>query len=142
MSDDERVPSATVETFLASLKRCLAEPEFMVRFYTTFMDSSEEVREKFRGTDLRRQARVLADSLYVLAVAAQGQEHSPARQELPRLARRHARQDLDIRPELYDLWLDCLVATARAHDASFTPETEAAWRATLGSGIAAMRAGY
>jgi hemoglobin-like flavoprotein len=138
----ESVPAATVETFLQSLRRCLAAPEFLVRFYARFMDSSDEVRAKFRGADMTQQARVLADSLYVLAVAAQGQDRSPARGELPRLARRHARQDLDIRPELYDLWLDCLVASAREHDAAFSPSIEDAWRATLGAGIEYMRSRY
>lgn len=131
-----------VETFLASLKRCLAVAGFLDRFYDAFLDSSDEVRAKFRDTDFRRQTQVLADSLYVLAVAAQGREGSPARGDLPRLAARHSRADLDIRPELYDTWLACLIDTARRHDAGFTPEVEAAWRATLMAGIEYMRARY
>ncbi len=138
----EAVPAETVETFLASLKRCLAEPEFLVKFYARFMDSSDEVRAKFRGTDMTQQARVLADSLYVLAVAAQGRERSPARGDLPRLAALHGRHGLDIRPGLYGVWLDCLVASARDHDPAFSPAVEHAWRATLGPGIEEMISGY
>lgn len=131
-----------VQTFLASLKRCLAAPEFLLDFYGVFMASSEEVREKFRHTDFERQTRVLADSLWVLAVAAQGDADSLAQGALPRLAARHSRKDLDIRPGLYDQWLDCLVSAASRHDPLFSPETEAAWRATLAVGIERMRAGY
>jgi hemoglobin-like flavoprotein len=146
MSDEHgeppRVERRLVESFLASLKRCLATPGFMESFYQSFVSSSEEVREKFRNTDLQRQARMLSDSLYVLAVAVQGQTGSPARGELPRLAERHSRKDLDIRPPLYDHWLACLIDTARGHDPQFTPEIEAAWRATLGAGIDYMKGHY
>jgi hemoglobin-like flavoprotein len=144
MSEQHRDPPPVerrlVESFVASLKRCLGTPGFMDNFYESFVSSSEEVREKFRNTDLQRQARMLSDSLYVLAVAVQGQAGSPARGELPRLAERHSRRDLDIGPHLYDHWLACLIDTARSHDPQFTPEIEAAWRATLGAGIDYMKA--
>jgi hemoglobin-like flavoprotein len=131
-----------VETFRASLKRCLAAPGFLESFYESFIASSEEVREKFKYTEMKRQARVLEDSLYVLATAVQGEENSPARGILPRIAARHSRQDLDIRPELYDLWLTCLLDATRRYDPEFTPEIEAAWRSALGWGIEYMRSRY
>ena len=133
------MPSETTDRFLHSLTRCLAEPAFLEGFYDRFVGSSEEVREKFHGVDLKRQVRMLEDSLYVVAVAVQGEEGSPARGALPWLAERHSRRDLDIRPELYDLWIDCLVDTARAHDPEFSPEIESAWRETLTVGANYMR---
>ena len=123
--------SQATDLFLQSLTRCLAAPAFLEGFYERFVGSSEEVREKFRGVDLRRQVGILQDSLYVSAVAVQGEEGSPARGALPFLAARHSRHDLDIRPELYDLWIDCLIETARAHDPQFGLEIESAWRETL-----------
>lgn len=136
------VERGLVEAFLASLKRCLAVPAFMDSFYQSFVNSSKEVREKFRNTDLKRQALMLSDSLYVLALAVQSQMDSPARGALPRLAERHSRRDLNIGAPLYDHWLACLIDTARHHDPQFTPEIEAAWRATLTVGIAYMKARY
>jgi hemoglobin-like flavoprotein len=136
------VNTPATDVFLASLKRCLGAPGFLVEFYERFVGSSDEVREKFRGVDLKRQARVLEDSLYVVAVAVQGEEGSLARGDLPRLAERHSRRDLDIRPELYDLWAQCLVETARAHDPEWTVDVEAAWRDTLAFGIESMRRRY
>jgi hemoglobin-like flavoprotein len=133
------VPSPSVEAFLASLKRCLAAPAFLESFYERFVGSSEEVREKFRGTDMKRQGRVLEDSLYVIANAVQGEENSLARGALPALAVRHGRQDLAIPPHLFDLWIECLVETARAHDPQFAPAVEAAWRETLTFGADYMR---
>ena len=62
--------------------------------------------------------------------------------DLPRLAELHSRSQLDIRPELYDQWLDCLVEAAGRHDPSFSPGVERAWRETLAVGIALMRSRY
>jgi hemoglobin-like flavoprotein len=135
--------SGHLDVFRASLKRCLATPHFLGNFYADFVASSEEVREKFRNTDLERQAKMLADSLYTLAVAAQAKEGAnPAWAEMPRLAQRHSRADLDISPRLYDHWLACLLEAVRLHDPEFSPEIEAAWRQTLAVGIEYMRSRY
>ncbi len=136
------MPSPSNEAFRLSLRRCLAASGFLDDFYERFVGSSEEVRAKFEGVDMKRQVRMLEDSLYVVAVASQGGEGSPAREALPRLAERHSRRDLDIRPGLYDLWITCLIDTARVHDPDFSPEVEGAWRETLAIGADYMRERY
>jgi hemoglobin-like flavoprotein len=136
------VASALTDAFLASLKRCLAAPGFLAGFYDRFLASSDEVREKFRGVDMKRQARVLEDSLYVVAVAVQGEDGSLARGDFPRIAERHSRRDLDIRPELYDLWVRCLVEAAREHDRQWSDDVATAWRETLAFGVEYMRRRY
>lgn len=135
-------PVSPIEAFRSSLKRCLAAPDFLLDFYGRFMASSDEVREKFANTDFTLQTRVLADSLWAMSVAAQGKAGSPAWGDLPRLAEKHSRRDLDIRPGLYDQWLDCLVAAARQHDPDFSDEVETAWRETLWVGIEYLRSRY
>jgi len=130
------------DTFLASFARCRAAAGFLDAFYQRFVASSEEVRAKFAGTDMKRQVRMLEDSLFVVAVAVQGEEGSLARSELPRIAARHSRADRDVRPQLYDLWLGCLIDTVRTHDPQFSAEVEAAWRETMAFGIDYMRARY
>ena len=130
------------DTFLASFNRCRFVPGFIEAFYERFISSSEEIRAKFAGTDMKRQVRMLEDSLYVVAVAVQGEEGSYARGDLPRIAARHSRKDLDIRPGLYDLWLECLIETVRTHDPQFSQEIEAAWRETLAFGVNYMRERY
>jgi hemoglobin-like flavoprotein len=131
-----------IDAFRASLKRCLVTPGFLREFYEVFSASSGEVREKFRDTDLDRQARVVADSLYIMAVAAQSKEDSVAWAEMARLAERHGHLDRNVRPELYDGWLSCLLQTAGKYDPQFSPEIEAAWRETLAPGIEFMRSRY
>jgi len=133
---------AQIDAFRASLNRCLSNPNFLRRFYEIFLDSSEEVRQKFRNTDFPRQTRILADSLYMMAVAAQLESDSQAWGEMARLAKRHGREDLDIRPGLYDLWLECLLKAASVHDPAFSPAIEAAWRETLRVGIQYLSSRY
>ncbi|HEX9187892.1 MAG TPA: globin [Vicinamibacteria bacterium] len=130
------------DAFLASLGRCRASTGFLEDFYARFVSSSEEIRAKFAGTDMKRQVRMLEDSLFVVAVAIQGEEGSLARGDLPRIAARHSRADLDVRPALYDLWRDCLIDSVRQHDPGFSGEVESAWREVLAFGIDYMRSRY
>jgi hemoglobin-like flavoprotein len=136
------VDQGTRAVFLASFGRCRAASGFLDAFYRAFVASSDEVRAKFAGTDMVRQVQMMEDALLVVANAVLGVEGSPARQDLPRIAARHSRSDLDIKPEHYDLFLECLLETVRTHDPEFTPEVEAAWRETMGFGIDYMRARY
>jgi hemoglobin-like flavoprotein len=141
-SREKLMASGFVETFRASLGRCMTTPNFLHEFYELFIASSPEVREKFRDTEFARQTRVLSDSLYIMAVAAESRDDSVGLKEMDRLAVRHAHSDLDIRPELYDAWLDCLLEAARRHDPEFSSEVEGAWRETLLPGIQHMRSRY
>jgi hemoglobin-like flavoprotein len=130
---------AQIDAFRASLNRCLSKPGFLRDFYEIFVESSPEVREKFKNTDFPRQTRVLADSLYMMAVAAQLERNAGAWTEMDRLASRHDRNGLDIRPGLYDLWLDCLLRAVARHDPEYSREIETAWRETLSIGIEYLR---
>ena len=130
------------ETFRASLRRCLADTAFLHDFYELFMASSDEVRQKFKGTEFPRQTRVLADSLYIMAVASESKDDAIAWKELDRLAERHSRSGLDIRPDLYESWVECLIKAAGEYDPDFSPEIETAWRSSLAPGIAHLRSRY
>jgi hemoglobin-like flavoprotein len=132
--------SARLEAYVGSLTRCLGLPAFLDRFYEIFLESSPEVAEKFKHTNFARQKVALGQSLYLMVMAAEGGEAAVA--YLDRIAERHARGALDIRPELYDVWLDALIATARELDSEFDDETEAVWREMIRPGIEIMRARY
>jgi hemoglobin-like flavoprotein len=126
--------------FAESLSRCLADGGFLDRFYELFVESSPEIAEKFRETDFERQKQALSSSLYVMVMALERQ--APALAYLERIARRHGRQDLDIRPGLYAVWLDCLVRAAKEYDPLFSKETEQLWRESMQFGIEFMQARY
>jgi hemoglobin-like flavoprotein len=128
------------ELFNDSLERCTASPEFLDRFYDLFLASSREVAEKFRHADFPKQKRMLQASLYMMILATDGK--AEIHRDLQRIAKRHSRTDLDIRPELYTLWLECLIQAVRECDPQFTPETEAAWRRIMEQGIKFMQSYY
>jgi hemoglobin-like flavoprotein len=129
-----------VELVNDSLERCTPHADFFATFYLRFRDSSEEVAKKFEGTDIRRQTRALRDSFYLLLRAVGGDPE--AWQALELRAIRHDRRHLDIRPDMYQLWLESLVITIRDFDRELDAITEAAWRRVMKKGIDFMSARY
>jgi len=131
----------TLETFEASLDRCTADPAFLDRFYEKFLASSPKVREKFARTDFVHQKRALRGSFHLLLLAAETDKGDPGRY-LRDLAAQHGRRQLDISADLYDIWLDSLLATVREFDPDFSPEIEQAWERVMMVGIHYMLAHY
>lgn len=120
--------------FSSSLDRCLDNDRFLDAFYDRFLASSDEVRAKFADTSFDRQRAMLRGAFFMMRDAARdGGADDPY---LRYVAERH--RALDIRPDMYDLWLDCLVETVAEHDPRFSPDVEAAWRSVMEKGIAAM----
>ena len=85
-------------------------------------------------TDFVRQKRALSASLHLILLVAQDPDKDAARY-LSEVAERHSSGHLGIGAELYDLWLDSLVATVREFDPQFGPAVEQAWEDTMAIGI-------
>ena len=132
---------AILEQFEDSLRRCNADPEFLDRFYERFLRSSPRVREKFRATDLLRQKRMLQASLQLLLVAAQDDGKRPT-PYLDEVAARHSASQMAIGAELYDLWLDSLLATVREVDPAWSALVDQAWETVMTVGIAYLVSRY
>jgi hemoglobin-like flavoprotein len=129
-----------IARFDVSLARCLADQAFLTRFYDLFVATSPEVAEKFRGTDFRRQRRATAASLYVIVLALEQGEAATI--YMNQIARQHGRDDLDIPPEMYDPWRDCLLQAVREFDPLFNDELERTWVEVADFAIAFMRERY
>lgn len=112
---------------------------FFETFYARFVAASPEVAEKFRHTDMVRQRAMLKKSFYHL-LAFYASSH--ADYYLNKVAISHNRRHLDIRPGLYDLWLDAMVESVRRHDPHCCPEVELAWRLVMSPGIVYMKFHY
>lgn len=128
------------DIFLASLDRCSAKADFIPGFYKRFLQSSEEIRAKFRFTDFEKQNAMLVESLRVSAGATEGSPE--ALQELKSRAHSHNRDHLDIKPELYHFWLDAAIATAEEFDENWTEEVATAWNKILGFVIEYIKKRY
>ena len=129
-----------IARFDTSLARCLAEQAFLTRFYELFVESSAAVAEKFRDTDFRRQRRAMGASLYVIVLALEQGEAATI--YLEQIAKQHGHENLDVPPEMYDAWRDCLLESVKEYDPLYSDEIEQAWRQAAEFAIDFMRKRY
>ncbi|HWP38566.1 MAG TPA: globin [Gemmatimonadales bacterium] len=134
------VPTATLELARASYERCSAVPDFYACFYRNFFRAAPEVEPRFAQTDFRRQHQLLKHALGLLLAFPTRPDDGPVL--LMRVADRHSRRDLGIRPDLYPRFVDALVQTVAEHDVAFTPHVADAWRVAIAPGIAFMQGRY
>ena len=109
------------------------DPLFLDQFYEIFLASSDEVSAMFNNTDMETQKAMLMTSLVYM---------SHAHKDSPGLLSSIAKKHNNIRPYLYTLWLDSLIAAAKSIDPLFDVKTEILWRKTLQPGIDFMIAKY
>jgi len=129
--------AARLAEFHRSLDRATAEPEFLERFYDSFMAISPKIQQVFEGTDMARLKRKLKSSLHVMTLAV---DDSPGADDYLRfLGKTHRRFKLD--PAHFELWKGSLLKTAAECDPEFDDETQAIWAEVIGNGIELMRTG-
>ena len=132
-----------LEIFDDSFQRVVANRingrDFFERFYEIFLTSSPEVAEKFKNTDMGTQKLMLRQSIsFMINFSTTHQTN----EYLDRIAAIHSKAQFDIRPALYDLWLDCLIQTVNEFDDHFNTHVTLAWRIVLSPGITFMKFHY
>lgn len=128
----------SADLVMQSYGRCCASSGFFDTFYLYFLTSSAEVRAKFADTDMTAQKQLLRHGILNLVMHARGMPDT----KLRALGCSHARGGLDIRPELYSLWLDALLKAIGEHDPLCDGNTRLAWREVLNKGINVIKAQY
>lgn len=123
-----------VEIAYSSYSRCCARAPFVDLFYNNLIEKPG-VREAFRTVDMNRQADMLSQALKTLFTS--GLESEAGRETASRIAKRHSRIDLS---QLYDQFVDTLVATVREQDSQYTPQVEQAWKDVLGTFVQRLKA--
>ena len=118
-----------LDVFNQSLSRCIKDPEFMDIFYQKFIAESKQVKEYFKNTDMDKQKKMLLHSLANMVIAYERPEI------LTDVAIKHDARHLNIMPELYVSWLECLIQAARITDPLFTSDVERTWRVVMQNGI-------
>ena len=116
-----------------SFDRCETTGQFAEQFYEIFLNSSPEVERLFANTDFNKQRKLLRASVYVLVT--RDIDDPKAKELLNRVGHSHSRSQLDIKPELYELWLESLCQTVKRMDPKWTPELEQAWCDQMRKGI-------
>ena len=123
-----------LNTVEQSLNRCGANPVFLDRFYEIFLASSPKVLAMFEHTNFYRQKRALQASLHGMLLHVRGND-AATDPYLLEVAQRHNRGNLGVGAELYDLWLDSLLAAVRECDPQCTTAVLAAWEQAMMLGI-------
>lgn len=121
---------------MASYYRCRRDGDFIDSFYDLFLAKSPEIMRMFANTDFRIQKLMLRQSLLEMICFERGLEGT--HEEIERLARRHV--ELEVKPEMYSMWLDALCEAIKKHDPEFTPELEQRWRDAMQKSVDEMLA--
>ncbi len=113
--------------------------QFFSRFYAYFFERSDEIKRKFKDTDMESQVGILQKSMYhMISFYVLHTDH----EFLRRIATTHNQSHYDIKPEYYDHWLEALISTVGELDPQFDRETELAWRLAVTPGILYLKMHY
>lgn len=123
---------------MQSYGRCCASATFFDTFYKNFLASSPAIRERFVNTDLTAQKHLLRAGILNLVLYARGMPDT----KLRALGQSHSRMALDIKPELYDLWIESLIQAVKEHDSDAGDAELSAWREVLNKGINVIKSLY
>ncbi len=127
----------TALQFHQSFERCVNDPNFLDQFYQIFLSSSDEVEQIFKETNMETQKIILATSMAYMT-----ETYDSKSSPLENIAIKHNKNNLNICPHLYPLWLNSLIAAAKTIDPFFDSSTEKVWRETLQPGIDYMISQY
>lgn len=116
--------------FNESFERCVNNPFFLDKFYELFLASSQEVGVLFKNTDMEVQKVMLSTSMAYMTKTSDNYSNF-----LSKTASKHSKSNLNIKPHLYSLWLDSLIAAAHSVEPDFNKESEKLWRQTMQPGI-------
>jgi hemoglobin-like flavoprotein len=109
---------------------------FFKNFYDKLINTDPKIFALFSNTDMEQQVKMLMQSMTHITSYAATME---ANEEINQIAKNHGKYKLNIPAETYDLWLECLVDTAREYDPEFNSHVETAWREVMSPGLKYMK---
>lgn len=134
-------PEDELKLVSESYQRCLQDAQFISNFYQLFFSQGGlTVSERFKNTDMKRQMAVLRDSLQYMIMFASGSKI--ARGKIEDLGYTHDRLHRNITPEMYKIWLSCLLMAIEKADPNFNEALKRAWASVMSHGIVKMKGMY
>jgi hemoglobin-like flavoprotein len=115
-------------------------PRFAERFYDFLLHADPRINALFQQTDFTRQKELFLHGLLSLLDYAEGT--ASGQMAIKRLGELHSRRRMNIAPDMFIIWVDCLMKTLAELDPEFSPQLEAEWRHAVGKGIDAMKQVY
>lgn len=126
-----------------SYGRCLAQGNLLFdRFYDLFLKSSPEIAKMFHKTDMKKQKSLLRAGINYAIMFSTDAGRTAAEGVLSRIRDSHSSRNLNVRPELYPLWISMLLKAIEETDPRFTDETRAAWKTVIDNAVGYITAGY
>lgn len=122
-----------IEHVVASYGRCCLQPEFFDRFYEMFLGIHPSIRPMFAHTNFAKQKALLREGVAMMLMHLEGK--SVGTLCLDRIADTHNTRHMNITPQLYEYWVNSLIATVKEYDGDCTPSLETDWRKALHAGI-------
>lgn len=129
-----------IDLISASYGRCILSEGFFEDFYETFQKSDPRIKAYFTDTDMSQQRRLLRHGISYMIMYAE--ENRTGELKVEKLGDSHSETQMNIKPELYDFWIQSLVETIRKHDSKSTPELESDWKQILNLGVNKMKDAY
>ena len=121
------------ESVRNSFKRCEAAGDFGESFYSIFLEKSPEIADLFANTDFKKQRKHLRASVFILV--NQNVEEPKAKEILEGIGNSHNRSNLNIRPELYEIFLESLCETVKKMDPEWSEVLDSSWRQQVQPGV-------
>ena len=123
-----------------SLGRCLNHGGFLNRFYEILIQQHSDVAEKFQDVDMARQEAALKNGINLAIMFAE--DNPIGVNAIQRIRDSHCRDNLDIKPALYEVWLDSFIEALSEIDPHYGSVAEEEWREILQKTIAYIIDGY
>lgn len=114
--------------------KCVISSGFFEDFYLLFTSKSPEINQMFSNTEMSFQKDALRAGLTFLIMFAEGRSTFAAN-KLDRIGSTHKKTQLNIRPDMYPMWIQSLVATVQKHVPVFNDHSRKAWTAVLQHGV-------
>ena len=122
-----------LQTVRESYGRCTLQKAFFEDFYDIFMSSSPEIKPFFSRTDMTKQRQLLREGISFMLLYAQKNEGGKL--AINNIGQLHDQNHVNVRPNLYRLWIDSLLKCIEKHDNRFTEDVRRAWEEILKPGI-------
>ena len=110
-------------------------------FYDHLMKSDEEIRKKFEQVNMEVQTDNMARAVVMSFLFASNNHHT-AGKVIDKVRESHSKNNLNISPQLYDKWLDCLLQTVAVCDPEANEELLSDWHAVMSVAVNHIREGY
>lgn len=120
-----------VDKLLESYSRISRDLKFYDEFYRD-LTQNVEILEHFRGVSKARRSFFLKTSLPTLVMSAIGSH--VAKKRLGSLSEKHARDHMNVDPDLYEFWHDTLITLLSKYDEEFDEELKALWSSAIREG--------